>query len=135
MDINSFFNTNYEVDNLLGLGDNINVNLLKHRITIFNRKFDAKIPLIKYAVDYIGLEMVNTLDRSDHHLFLLKNLSRDVIFLFTDLLFFDEKKIPNFVIKPTIIGIITKKGVELVGYQLIKVVDDDCYLYIRINHG
>jgi hypothetical protein len=135
MEINNFFKTNFEINNLLGLNTNQDANLLKNRIIVFNRKFDGIIPQIKYAVDYIGMEMINTFEKSEHYKLLLNNIPKDGIFLFSDLLFFS--KTSGFEIKPTIIGFIIKTEINLVDYKLIENRSDhkgDFYLYVKINY-
>jgi len=130
MNIIDYFETNFSINNLIGNKDDSNIAYLKHIIEILNRKYNHKIPPIEYIVSYVGLNVLNAIEDSRHYSFLLENTSKDTFFLFRKKLAF-TKGVPNFILKPTIVGLISTKSIDLINYSLVDTINTNKFIYIR----
>jgi hypothetical protein len=130
MDIINYFETNFSIDNLIGNKDDRNIAYLKHIIETLNSKYDFKIPPIEYVVSYVGLNVLNAIEDSKHYSFLLENTTKDTFFLFRKKMGY-TKGIPNFILKPMIVGIISTKSINLMNYSLVETINNNKFIYIR----
>jgi hypothetical protein len=135
MDVTNYFRTNFSVDNLLGFNSDKTKNLVKHHVTLLNRKYDYKIPRLMYAVDYIGLSIANSIEKSDHYTFLLEKTPKDTVFLFADLLHFSKGGGSDFRIKPQLVGILSTEKIEsLLNYEAVNDLGGSYHFYIKRTH-
>ncbi len=131
MDVINYFNTNFSIDNLIGSKDNRDILYLKHVVYTLNRKYDYKTPPIEYVVSYIGLGVLNAIENSGHYKFLLENTPKDTFFLFKKKIAFIKTEIPNFTLKPMIVGLISTTSIKLMNYSLVETINDNKFIYIK----
>jgi hypothetical protein len=134
MNITNYLRTNFSVDgDLLGYNSNHIRTSVQNYVILLNKKFSYKIPRIIYAVDYIGLNIVNSIEMLDHYTLLLENTPKSTVFLFTELAHLSKGG--GFNIKPYLVGILSTEKIEsLLNYEVVNDLGGSYHFYIKRTH-